>query len=243
MLSCSNKTLFQVGVLCGFLDKVYEGDHTLAQIMAKGNMGIGTFDFVHGELIGLDGQFYRIIEDGIARPVDPQQKSPFAWVVDFEETHQFTLEGINSFEHFSEAFDRQVPSPNYIYAYRFECLMDKLECRTESCQPKPFQPLVETMPSVQVNFSYRKVKGKVAGFYFPSYMATMNIPGHHMHFLDSTHRQGGHVFDCVFKKPLISVCCIKNYTVALVESETFEKLSPHAQNLEQATHLIEKQRK
>ncbi len=75
-MSCSNKTLFQVGVLCAFLDKVYEGDHSLAQIMEKGNMGIGTFDAVHGELIGADGQFYRVIEDGIARPVDPQQKHP-----------------------------------------------------------------------------------------------------------------------------------------------------------------------
>ncbi|HHF7344469.1 TPA: acetolactate decarboxylase [Legionella feeleii] len=242
-MSCSNKTLFQVGVLCGFLDKVYEGDHSLAQIMEKGNMGIGTFDAVHGELIGSDGQFYRIIEDGIARPIDPQEKSPFAWVVDFEETHQFSLKDITSFEHFSAEFDKQAPSLNYIYAYRFECLMDKMECRTESCQPKPFRPLTETMPGVQVNFSYRNVKGLICGFFFPSYMATMNIPGHHMHFLDRTNRKGGHVFDFSFKKAMISVCCIKNFEIALIESDAFKNFNSQAQNLERATHLIEKQRK
>lgn len=242
-MSCSNKTLFQVGVLCGFLDKVYEGEHSLAQIMAKGTMGIGTFDAVHGELIGSNGQFYRVIEDGIARPVEPQQKSPFAWVVDFEETHQFILEDINSFEHFTTEFDQHVPSPNYIYAYRFECLMDEMDCRTESCQPKPYRPLVETLPDLQVNFSYKDVTGMICGFFFPSYMATINIPGHHMHFLDQEHMRGGHVFELKFKKAIISVCCIKNYEIALIESEAFENFDAQTQNLEQATHLIEKQRK
>ncbi|CDZ76954.1 Alpha-acetolactate decarboxylase [Legionella massiliensis] len=242
-MSCSNKTLFQVGVLCGFLNKVYEGEHSLAQIMKKGNMGIGTFDSVHGELIGLDGQFYRIIEDGIARPVDPEQKSPFAWVIDFEETQQFVLENIQSFEHFSEEFDQRVSSPNYIYAYRFECLMEEMECRSEACQPKPFQPLVETMADVQVNFSYSNINAMVAGFYFPSYMATINIPGHHMHFVDPTTQKGGHVFGFSFKKALIKVCCIKNFELALIESETFEKLDTQIDNMKEATHLIEKQRK
>jgi acetolactate decarboxylase len=238
----SNNKLFQTGALCGFIDKVYDGDCTLKVLTQKGDFGIGTFDAVHGELIGFDGQFYRIVEDGIARPVDPNQKTPFAWVVQFEETDHFELSNIENFDHFSEEFDKNIPSLNYIYAYRFDCLLDEIECRSEACQPKPYQSLVKTLPKVQVNFSYKNINGVFAGFRFPEYFATLNIPGHHIHFLNPDDMKGGHVFRFKFKSARISVCVIKNYELELIGSKAFGQLKIGEEELRSATHAIEKQK-
>jgi acetolactate decarboxylase len=242
MSICCNKKLFQVGALCGFIDKVYQGDHTMNDLALKGNFGIGTFDLVHGEMIGFDGKFYRVIEDGIARKVDPNHKTPFAWVVDFEETHTFTLDDIKSFDHFAESFDSKIPSHNFIYAYRIECPIEHIQFRAEACQPRPFRPLAETFPSVQKNFELSNVSGIIAGFRFPEYFSTLNIPGHHMHFLEPELMQGGHIFDIKFKKAAVSVCAIKNYELALVDSQAFADLNIGEQDLEEATHAVEKQK-
>ena len=242
MAICCNKKLYQVGALCGFVDKVYEGDHTMKALMDKGNFGIGTFDLVHGEMIGFDGKFFRIIEDGIARKVDPDHKTPFAWVVDFEETHALILEDIKSFDDFCIQFDKKIPSKNYIYAYRIQCKIDHIQFRTESCQPKPFKPLIETFPDVQRNFELLDITGTIAGFRFPEYFSALNIPGHHMHFLEPELMKGGHVFEVMFKKAEVSVCAINKYELELIDSEAFADFEANAQQLAKATHAVEKQK-
>jgi len=242
MTICSNKKLFQVGALCGFIDKVYEGNHTMKDLASKGNFGIGTFDLVHGEMIAFDGKFFRVIEDGVARIVDPNHKTPFAWVVDFEETHSFTLEDIKSFDHFGLSFDEKIPSQNFIYAYRIDCMIEHIQFRTEACQPRPFKPLSETLPHVQKNFELFDISGTIAGFRFPEYFSTLNIPGHHMHFLEPKSMQGGHIFDIKFKKATVSVCAIKNYELALVDSQAFAELNVGEQDIIKATHAVEKQK-
>lgn len=241
-MPCSNNKLFQTGALCSFVDKIYQGDCTFETLIKKGNLGIGTFDDVHGEFIGFDGNFYRIIEDGIARVVELKHKTPFAWVVDFEETHQFTLKNIENFTHFSQEFDKNIPSANFIYAYRFICPLQKIKCRTEACQPKPYKPLIETLPGVQVNFEYTNIEGVAVGFRFPHYLAALNVPGHHIHFVEPTKMRGGHVFDLAFKSAVVSVCCIKNFELALIDSPAFQALNINTEDLAGATHSIEKQR-
>lgn len=241
-MTCSNHKLFQTGVLCGFVDKVYQGDCTFQQLLGKGDLGIGTFDDVHGEFVGFDGKFYRIVEDGVARAVDPLDKTPFAWVIDFEETQRFVLNKIDSFEHFSQEFDKQIESPNFIYAYRFSCKAKTVKCRSEACQPKPYKPLAETLPNLQVSFFYETIESVFVGFRFPDYFATLNVPGHHVHFVAPEEKKGGHVFDFQFEYAEVSVCAVKNVEFALIDSQAFRELKISAEDLERVTHVIEKKR-
>ena len=75
--------LYQVGSSNAILAGVYEGDAFFADLANYGNFGLGTFDAVNGELIALDDDYYRIDAYGIALPVDPEMKSPFAVVANF----------------------------------------------------------------------------------------------------------------------------------------------------------------
>src|SRR5947209_8594390 len=77
-------TLFQTSTIDALLDGNYEGDISFAELEGQGDFGLGTFDALDGEMIGLDGAFYQVKSDGLAYEVDTQMKTPFAVVTFFE---------------------------------------------------------------------------------------------------------------------------------------------------------------
>ncbi len=56
--------------------------------------GLGTFNNLDGEMIGLDGEFYQIKADGIAYPVDDLMKTSFAVVMFFVPDKTIVLEKV-----------------------------------------------------------------------------------------------------------------------------------------------------
>src|ERR671920_1366284 len=77
-------TLFQTSTIDALLNSNYEGDVSFAELAARGDFGLGTFDALDGEMIGLDGAFYQVKADGRAYDVDERMKTPFAVVTIFE---------------------------------------------------------------------------------------------------------------------------------------------------------------
>ena len=55
-----------------------------------------------------------------------------------------------------------------------------------------YRPLVEVAQEQSV-FEFHNVRGVMAGFYTPSFMASLNVPGIHLHFLSDDLTVGGHV--------------------------------------------------
>ncbi len=62
--------LFQTSTIEALLSGSYEGDVSFAELAARGDFGLGTFDALDGEMIGLDGAFYQVRADGRAYEVD-----------------------------------------------------------------------------------------------------------------------------------------------------------------------------
>ena len=77
-------TIFQASTIDALLDGNYEGDVSFAELGACGDFGLGTFDALDGEMVGLDGAFYQVKADGRAYEVDGRMKTPFAVVTFFE---------------------------------------------------------------------------------------------------------------------------------------------------------------
>ena len=63
--------LFQASTIGALLDGAYDGDVTFAELAEHGDLGLGTLDALDGEMIALDGRFYRADVDGGIHPVDP----------------------------------------------------------------------------------------------------------------------------------------------------------------------------
>ena len=57
--------LFQASTIAALLDGAYEGDLTFAELAEHGDLGLGTLNGLDGEMIALDGRFYRADVDGV----------------------------------------------------------------------------------------------------------------------------------------------------------------------------------
>ncbi len=96
-----------------------------------------------------------------------------------------------------ELFDwlvRLLPSPNLFYALRIEGDFAAVKARSVPKQEN-YRTLVEVARE-QALFQYENVSGTLVGFFTPSFMASLSVPGLHLHFLSADFRSGGHLLEC-----------------------------------------------
>src|SRR5262249_53182823 len=84
---------------------------------------------------------------------------------------------------------------NVCTAIRVEGRFDRVTTRSVPRQTKPYPPLVAAAKA-QKTFALRNVVGTMVGFRTPEYMAGLNVPGYHFHFLTADRRAGGRVLAC-----------------------------------------------
>jgi len=77
-------SLFQYSTINGLLKGFYDGDLSFSDLSAHGDLGLGTFNHLDGEMVALDGRFYQVKMDGVAYPVKGEQNTPFAVVTQFD---------------------------------------------------------------------------------------------------------------------------------------------------------------
>ena len=58
--------MFQASTFEALLESHYDGEVTFEELAGHGNLGLGTFDAVDGEMIAVDGEFFRATPDGTA---------------------------------------------------------------------------------------------------------------------------------------------------------------------------------
>ena len=76
--------LFQASTIGALLDGAYDGDVTFAELAEHGDLGLGTLNALDGEMIALDGRFYRADVDGLVEEIAPEERTPFAAMTWFE---------------------------------------------------------------------------------------------------------------------------------------------------------------
>lgn len=70
--------LFQASTIGALLDGAFEGDLSFAELAEHGDLGLGTLDHLDGEMVAIDGEFFRADVDGRISPVAPEERTPFA---------------------------------------------------------------------------------------------------------------------------------------------------------------------
>ena len=89
----AERTAFQVGTLDALIDGRYDGDTTMGELLAHGDLGLGTVQHLGGELIVIDGEAFVVDGDGAVHPVPPETPTPFAVVCRFVPTSHTHLTG------------------------------------------------------------------------------------------------------------------------------------------------------
>ena len=196
--------LAQISTIDAILNGVYDGVVDFGTLKKYGDFGIGTFEGLDGEMLGFDGNFYQVKADGIAYPVSDSMETPFASVTFFEiDCNQNLPEGIN-YEQLQDFLDGVLPTSNIFYAIKIEGTFSYMKTRSVPVQEKPYPPLVEVTQN-QPTFEFNDVAGTIVGFRCPAYVAGVNVPGYHLHFLTESRDSGGHVLEFEIVEAVASI--------------------------------------
>ena len=189
-------TLFQTSTIDALLSGNYEGDVSFAELEARGDFGLGTFDALDGEMVGLDGAFYQVKADGRAYEVDEQMKTPFAVVTFFEPREIQRLAAPMNYAALRAHLDEIVAADSTTcHAVRVDGHFRYVKTRSVPRQHKPYPPLVEAVKD-QPTFEFHDVRGSLVGFRFPDYVGGLNVSGYHFHFITEDRSAGGHLLEC-----------------------------------------------
>jgi acetolactate decarboxylase len=183
--------LAQVSTINSLMAGQFQGQVPFAEVARHGDIGLGTVDGLDGEMIGVDGVFYRIDFNGDARPVAPTDTTPFAAVAPFSPDSTTTVEAA-SLAALRTAAEARI-DPRFFHVLRVDGTFANLHVRSVARQPNG-RALTEVLAE-QSEFRYDTVEGTLVGIYSPAWAAGLNVPGYHFHFINAGRTRGGHVLD------------------------------------------------
>jgi acetolactate decarboxylase len=186
--------LFQASTIGALLDGSFEGDLRFAELAQHGDLGLGTVNALDGEMIALDGRFYRADVEGRVEEIDPDERTPFAVVTNFTPTVDVVLGDELGHDDLLAALDALLPAETASCAVRLDGRFDSVRARSVPRQRPPYRPLAEVVADQHV-FELREVEGTMLGFRFPAYVEGIEVAGYHLHFISADRTCGGHVLD------------------------------------------------
>lgn len=184
--------LFQASTIGALLEGAYDGDLSFDELAEHGDLGLGTLNGLDGEMVGLDGRFYRADVDGVVGEVGGGAKTPFAVVTRFEPALDLELEGPLDHEALLARLDDLIPPGAASCAIRADARFELIRARSVPCQSPPYRPLTEVVAEQHV-FELTDIEGTLLGFRFPDYAEGIEVSGYHLHFISEDRTRGGHV--------------------------------------------------
>jgi len=200
----NREVIYQFSTIDGLLEGVYDGNLTFRELKEHGDYGIGTFDSLDGEMIQVQGKFYQIKSDGVAYPVNEDQKTPFAVVSFFDRDDYLYIDQEVNYDKLTKLIDSKLPTKNIFYLILIKGNFEYVKTRSVPIQSKPYVPLAKAVEGQKI-FEFNDVNGTLVGFRSPDYVGSINVPGYHFHFLTADEKAGGHVLDLTIKTQNVEI--------------------------------------
>lgn len=229
---------FQISTINALVEGDYEGSISFAELKKYGDFGLGTFHNLDGEMIAFDGAFYQIKSDGSIVAVSDEQRSPFSVVTHFYSDYERTIDDEQDYSSIKHFINQQLPSSNYIYAFRIDGIFNHIVTRSVPVQ-KTSVRLVDVIPHQRI-FTYQEaIRGVMVGFYFPTFMKHLNVADYHFHFLSEDRTKGGHILDFKVETATIKIQQITDFQMILPQTERFAT-ADLMRSTEQELNIIER---
>ena len=214
-------TLYQVSTATALVEGIYQGAVRVATLREHGDLGLGTFEDLDGEMVIVDGHFFQVRSDGSVREVEDSTLSPFAAITAFSPDPPVILDDCPDLAHLTARFDMLRHSDNIFFALRVDGQFEYLHTRAMR-RTKEGVPLVQAA-AVQPEFEFHDISGTLVGFWTPEYAKTLNVPGYHLHFISSDRTRGGHLLRCRGKNLRLQIQLEGEFHIALPETQDFLK--------------------
>jgi len=207
-------TVYQTSTIDALLAGVYDGDTSCRSLLKHGDLGIGTFDCLDGEMVVLDGDVYQVKSDGKVYTPDLSLRTPFATICQFDADRVIPVTPGSQYDAIEALIDEQFPNQNLFYAIRIKGQFMSVKTRSVPGQQKPYPPLAEVTKN-QPEFTMKNLSGTIVGFRCPAYVKGINVPGYHLHFISEDRTQGGHILSFAIKEAVCEVDVLDRYVLAL----------------------------
>jgi acetolactate decarboxylase len=196
-----NDGIFQVSTIDALNMGQFEGLMRFDNLLTKGDFGLGTFEAIDGEMVMLDGIAYQITVDGNVSIVDNMALTSFATVKSFSLDDSVSLNSLKDLAALETLIDTKIANKNEFYAVRVQAVFDSLIVRSVPRQQIPFPSLAEVVRQ-QVTYKHTNLAGTMVGFRMPAFIAGVNVPGYHFHFISNDRSIGGHLLACAVRSGL-----------------------------------------
>jgi acetolactate decarboxylase len=218
-------TYYQYSIWWAFVNKVFDGDLTVSELKQRGDIGLGSFDFLDGEMVMLDGIPYRIRENGEITEGKDEEEIVYANAAFFENDESIIIpEPVNS-EGLRNAINFGLPSHNYFYAFKIHGVFSTLKLGGLNKQSKPFVDGLDVLIPNRPVFKGENITGTMIGFYCPEFIGNINVAGYHFHFISDDKKMGGHVMEFQSEGQLeVQTDKMNDYHFALPDNQDFENV-------------------
>ena len=124
----NKNTIYQYSTINGLFNGYFDGQISLKEVSKRGDIGLGCFNGIDGELMQLDGKFYRFDTKGELREASLDEHTPFICTVPFESQKTVEIGRVNSMHELNDVLDKEIDKKNNFYVFKihgnFEYIME-----------------------------------------------------------------------------------------------------------------------
>ncbi|PKN06925.1 MAG: acetolactate decarboxylase [Deltaproteobacteria bacterium HGW-Deltaproteobacteria-8] len=206
--------LVQIGVIDALLAGGYDGSVPVRELPRLGDIGLGTFDALDGEMVILDGVVYQVPASGLVRRADLRVTTPFAQVAWFKPGPALALPENLGLKDLEAWMDKALGDTSLFGAVRVEGVFTALKARSVPRQSKPYRPLAVVAKEQSV-FEFSQARGTLVGLRGPDYVRGLGVPGWHWHFLTQDRTRGGHVLELTLGAGTVRLASLRRLELLL----------------------------
>lgn len=221
----NSDVFYHYNIWPAFVNKIYDGTLSARELKTKGDIALGSYNALDGELIMLDGKLYQITEDGIMRKPDDYAKIAYTNATFFEPDQSFELNAISNYDSLRAMINKNLPTKNIFYAFKIYGKFRNMKCGGLHKQDKPYNTGLDVLIPTRPVFERKEFEGTMVGFYCPDFMTGISVPGYHLHFISKDEKFGGHVMEFEADKLTVETDHISEYNFVLPQTDEFKKVN------------------
>ncbi len=216
-------TFYQYNIWAAFVNKVFDGQLKVSELKEHGNIGLGSFDYLDGELIMLDGIAYRVREDGVISEGKDNDEIVYADACFFKTDTAVVLNNFMNYDSLRNQLNQQLPTANHFYAFKIQGVFDSVTLGGLHKQSTPFKQGLDVLIPQRPVFKGQYVAGTMVGFFCPQFIGDINTAAYHFHFISDDKKLGGHVMEISSGKKLtVNLQKLLHYQFDMPASPAFD---------------------
>jgi len=204
--------LFQVSTFKDLSAGHYEGIISSGNLKMHGDVGIGTFDGLDGEMIELNGYIYQAKSDRSVLLANNSDMIPFAMVTDFNPDKILVVNKSMNYKELQQYLNTTIPSKNLFYSFKVMGSFSSIKARSPPKQHEPYPNLTDALKNQSI-FYFNNINGTMVGFWCPESARSVNLNDYHFHFISVDRNSGGHVLDVELDNVIIEIDYMPNIYV------------------------------